>query len=144
MGVWPEWAAPLSTLPRVATLQQNPRMKYTTWEARPGWLLLLPSRTAPKTESGLVLPESSTKKSSSGICIDAGSTIDLEIFLRKECFFAQHAEYQVQDSDSGWLLYIVEANHIIMMRTPPPEVERFSREKPKDSFQPETIERSIQ
>jgi co-chaperonin GroES (HSP10) len=118
-------------------------MKYTSWEARPGFLILLPSRTAP-TKQGIILPESATKKSSSGICIDAGSKPDLEIFLKKECFFAQHSEYQIQDSDSGWLLYIVEANHIIMMRTPPPEVETFSRRKEPDSFQPEAIERSLQ
>lgn len=121
----------------------NPRMKYTTWEARPGWLVLLPSRTAPN-KGGIILPESATKKSSSGICIDAGMRIDQETFIGKECFFAQHAEYQVQDSDTGWLLYIVEANHIIMMRTPPPDVARFSREKQRDGFQPETIERSKQ
>lgn len=117
---------------------------YTSWEARPGWLILLPSRTAPQTDSGLVLPESSTKKSSSGICIDAGIKLDSEIFLGKECFFAQHAEYQVHDSDTDWLLYIVEANHIILVRTPPPEVARFSGVKGWDSFQPPVIERSIQ
>jgi hypothetical protein len=106
----------------------NPQPIFTKWEPRPNWLILLPSRTAPK-QGDIVLPDSITKKSNSGICIKAGLHIDREIFEDKECFFPTHSEFQIKDSDTGFHIYVVEASKVILVRTPPPEVMRFSREK---------------
>lgn len=106
----------------------NPQPIFTNWKPRPGWLILLPSRTSPK-QGDIVLPDSLTKKSNSGICVKAAMSIDEEIFLDKECFFPTHSEFQIQDSDTGFLIYVVEASKIILIRTPPFDVARFSREK---------------
>jgi co-chaperonin GroES (HSP10) len=102
---------------------------FCRWDPRPGFLVLLPSRSAPKTNSGLFIPESETKKNNSGICIKAFTIIDKDIFVGKECFFANHSEYRVEDTDTGYLLYIISADLILMTRTPPEDVARFSREK---------------
>jgi hypothetical protein len=101
---------------------------FTNWKPRPGWLILLPSRTSPK-KGDLVLPDSVTKKNNSGVCIKAGHDIDKELFFNQECFFPTHSEFQIKDSDTGFIIYVVEAAKIILIRTPPPEVMRFSREK---------------
>jgi hypothetical protein len=106
----------------------NSDNQFTNWEARPGWLILLPSRTPPK-RGALFIPETATKKSNSGICIKAGYPVDEEVFQNKECFFPTHSEYQVNDSDTGFLIYIVPAEKIILIRTPPPDIAKFSREK---------------
>lgn len=106
----------------------NPQPIFTQWEARPGWLILLPSRTPPK-RGDLFIPETATKKSNAGICIKAGYPVDEEIFLNKECFFPTHSEYQVNDTDTGFLIYILEAVKIILIRTPPADIAKFSREK---------------
>lgn len=106
----------------------NSDFTFTNWEARPGWLILLPSRTPPK-RGQLFIPETATKKSNSGICIKAGYPVDEEVFLNKECFFPTHSEYQVNDTDTGFLIYIVQAEKIILIRTPPPDIAKFSREK---------------
>lgn len=101
---------------------------YCRWKPRPGWLVLLPSRTAPKKGS-IILPESETKKTNSGICILAGTDLDKELFLGKECFFANHTEFGIKDSETGWLLYVLNADKVLLWRDPPPEVATFSREK---------------
>lgn len=106
----------------------NPQPIFTNWEPRPGFLILLPSRTAPK-KGDLILPDSHTKKSNSGVCIKAGHDVDKEIFINQECFFPTHSEFQINDSDTGFLIYVVDASKIILIRTPPPDVMRFSREK---------------
>lgn len=106
----------------------NTQPIFTSWEPRPNWLILLPSRTSPK-QGDIVLPDSITKKSNSGICIKANTQIDRELFLNKECFFPTHSEYPIKDSDTGYLIYVIEVDKIILIRTPPPEVMRFSREK---------------
>ena len=103
-------------------------VNFTNWEPRPGWLILLPSRTSPK-QGDLILPDSVTKKSNSGVCIKTSDNLDRELFHDKECFFPTHSEFQIKDSDTGFLIYVVEAAKIILIRTPPPEVMRFSREK---------------
>jgi hypothetical protein len=96
----------------------------TSWLPEPGWLLLLPSRL-PDRRGELFLPESYTKKSNSGICFSPHD----HILAGKECFFPSHQEYQIIDSDTGYLLYIIEANKVILTREPPPDVVRASREK---------------
>jgi co-chaperonin GroES (HSP10) len=106
-----------------------PHQIFTNWDARPGWLILLPSRTAPKSAGGIIIPDSETKKTNSGICIKGGTKLDEELFINKECFFAAHTEYVIKDSETGWELYIIDANKILMVRTPPSDVARFSREK---------------
>lgn len=106
----------------------NPQQYFTNWEARPGWLILLPSRTA-QEKGGIILPDTLTKKTNQGICIKAGMPIDRELFLNQECFFPTHSEYQILDSDTGYLIYVIQTDKILMIRTPPPEVMRFSREK---------------
>jgi co-chaperonin GroES (HSP10) len=128
------WVSPMgmggTQLHSIATLQlMNNSDSYTNWQARPGWLILLPSRSSPKSAGGILIPDSETKKTNSGICIKAGVKIDEELFLGKECFFANHTEYGVRDTETGWELYVIDANKIIMIRTPPPEIARFSREK---------------
>jgi hypothetical protein len=113
--------------------------KFTVWEPQAGWLVMLPARIPP-VQGGIILPETHTKKANSGITVKAGSVIDRELFEDKECFFPSHSEYQIVDTDTGYLLYVVESKNIILTRTPHPDVERFSREKPSDDFKPETIE----
>lgn len=93
-------------------------MKPTTWEPRPGWLLLTPVKLPEKTEGGLHLPDSFTTKATSGICIKAGTDVDKEVFLSKECYFPKHQEYQILDTDNGVLYYVVDANHIMLWRAP--------------------------
>jgi hypothetical protein len=110
-------------------MNNNSDKKFTQWEARPGFLILLPSRTSPITSESIVLPETATKKENEGICIKAGMDIDWEVFGGKECLFPNHAEFRVKDTDTGYELYIVAADKVIMFRQPPPEVFKFSREK---------------
>jgi hypothetical protein len=112
----------------IATVATMKTSTFTSWEPRPGWLILLPSREASQ-RNGLYIPESSTKKPNSGICIMAFDKTDEELFLNKECLFPTHSEYAVSDTDTGWLLYIIEANKVILTRQPPNDIARFSREK---------------
>jgi len=87
--------------------------------------MLTPTKLPEKTESGIFLPESFTTKSTSGLCIKAGTDVDREVFIGKEVFFPKHDEYQIVDSDNGELYYVVDANHVIMMRTPAPTAKVF-------------------
>ena len=103
---------------------------FTTWQPAPGWLVLLPSRLPDKVGE-LILPESYTKKNNSGICIGAGYDTDYDVFGGKECFFPAHSEYQIIDSDTSYLLYIVAADIIILTRVPPEEIACVSRKKPE-------------
>lgn len=114
--------------------------EITSWKAEPGWLILLPSRLSDKIGE-IILPESYTKKRNSGICIQA-NIIPPTQYLDKECFFPTHTEYQLIDTDSGFLLYMVEANKVILTRDPPADVLAASREKPGDILQFKTLVRS--
>lgn len=114
----------------VATMIPFKLRDFCKWDARPGWLILLPSRTAPE-KGGIIMPESETKKTNAGICIAAGTSIDKELFLNKECFFANHTQYSLIDTETDYLLYILDANKVLMTREPPEEIARFSREKDK-------------
>jgi co-chaperonin GroES (HSP10) len=116
-----------------------PATNITSWRPEPGWLLLLPSRLAGR-KGNIYLPESYTKKNNSGICIAVGSK-DLDRFIDRECFFPTHQEYIIDDTDTGYRIYVLEANKVLMTREPPPEIAAFSREKGQGiTF--ETFERS--
>jgi hypothetical protein len=118
---------------------------FTTWEPEPNYAVMLPSRL-PDRHGTLVLPESYTKKTNSGICISVGLDIH-EDLLNMELFFPTHAEYQVNDSDTGALLYIVQVAQVILKRKPPQNIWRVSREKALDNSAAETfrpLEHSLQ
>ena len=104
--------------------------EYTEWQPTQGQLILLPSRL-PSTRGTLVLPESYTKKNNSGIVIKVGSTQDQPL-IGLECHFPSHSEFQVIDSDTGYLLYIIPTTAVLMTRIPPHDVNRVSREKGRD------------
>lgn len=82
-----------------------------------GWLMLTPVKLPDKTEAGIVLPETYTVKSTSGICFKVGHDMDRD-FIGKEVFFPKHEEYQIIDSDTSELFYVVPSNKIILARTP--------------------------
>lgn len=96
----------------------------TTWNAMPGFLLLTPVRLPDKTESGILLPDTVTLKANSGLCVAVGVYPDgvpaeVEVaLLGKEIFFNRHDEYQLVDSDSGTLFYILHHTKVIMWRVP--------------------------
>jgi hypothetical protein len=110
-------------------MNNNSDQRFTKWEARPGFLILLPSRTSPITSESIYLPETATKKENEGICIKAGMLIDWEVFGGRECLFPNHTEFRVKDTETGYELYIVAADKIIMFRNPPAEVLKFSKER---------------
>jgi hypothetical protein len=110
----------------------------TAWEPDTGWLLLLPSRL-PDRQGDIILPETFTKKQNSGICF--APTQD-NPYINKECLFPQHQEYQVIDTETGWLFYVLQIAHVIMTRIPPQHILDASWEKIVDSFQIETFETS--
>lgn len=94
-------------------------MTPSTWEPRPGWLMLTPSKLPEKTEAGIILPESFTKKANSGIVIKAGTKLDGEIFLGQEVLFPKHNEYGIMDSDNQQNYYLIKADDVIIRRKPP-------------------------
>lgn len=114
--------------------------KFTSWSPEPGFLILLPSRL-PKIKGGIHLPETHTKKNNSGICIKAGTEIEQELLIDRECFFPNHSEYQIIDSDTDFMIYLVKADSVLMTRIPPKEVALVSREKTgeEDRIQPPTV-----
>jgi hypothetical protein len=114
-------------------------LDVTSWKAEPGWLILLPSRLSDRIGE-IILPESYTKKRNSGICIQ--ENVVPKTYLDKECFFPTHSEYQIIDTDTGYMLYIVEANKVILTRDPPEDVLAASRERPGDNLAFHTLERS--
>ena len=124
-------AAFMPQKPEVATLQPTLPTQFTSWLPEPGWLFLLPSRIAEKTEGGLHLPESATKKNNSGICFISGHIMgeEKDHYVGKECLFPQHTEYKVKDSDTDFDFYVLPADKVIMTRIPPAEVLEFSRKK---------------
>lgn len=123
-----EQKASMTQAKQVATLQPT---LFTSWEPQPGWLFLLPSRLPEKTEGGIYRPESVTKKNNSGVCFIHGHIMGEkeDFYVGKECLFPQHTEYQVHDSDTGYDFYVLPADKVIMIRTPPPEILEFSRKK---------------
>jgi co-chaperonin GroES (HSP10) len=125
---------------QLPTQLQN--IKFTTWSPQPNWLILLPSRVSNKLESGIVLPDDYAKKGDQGICILVGSDMDSEFFLGKECFFSKHTQYEIKDSDTGYLFYVIETNKIIMVRQPTQEVLTHSRKIQTSGFTMETITHS--
>lgn len=116
----------------IATLQ--PSKTFTEWQPEPGFLFLLPSRTSSK-HNGLILPESVTKKQDSGICFAQGYLAGQPAnqFIGKECLFPQHTQYTIQDSETGYEIFVLPADKVIMVRIPPPDVFRFSQKKPADA-----------
>lgn len=100
-------------------------IKQSTWEPRPNWLMLTPVTLPAKTEGGLHLPDTFTTKSNSGICVKAGSEIDRTLFLGQECLFPTHQEYIVTDEDNGQKYYIINSDHIIMVRKPVEQPKHF-------------------
>jgi len=107
--------------------------QYTNWKPQIGWLFLLPTRT-PDKQGQIILPESHTKKSNQGICFDASVPFGQESdFLDKECLFPDHIEYRVEDTETGFEIYIVPAEKVIMTRTPTPETLAISRAKGPDA-----------
>lgn len=124
----------------VATLQH---ILFTTWEPHQGFLFLLPSRL-PDKKGDLILPESFTKKNNSGICFKAKVNFGQEEeFLGMECLFPVHTEFEVTDTDTKYLFYVVPADKVIMTRIPPSEILAVSKGKPGDSgFSIQSIEHS--
>jgi hypothetical protein len=120
-------------------VESNRAAKITSWKPEPGWLLLLPSRL-PDKQGGIILPESFTKKNNTGICF---APEEDNPYLGKECLFPSHQEYQIVDTDTQRLIYIVEENKILMSRTPPSEIIAASWSEGVDSFSVSTIERNI-
>ena len=90
-------------------------MPKTDWEPMAGWLMLIPVKLPNKTEAGIVLPEEFVTKSTSGICFKAGHDLDKDL-VGMEIFFPKHEEYQVIDSDTGEMYYIVPRDRVIMKR----------------------------
>jgi len=112
----------------MAKLSENPN-QFTGWKPQIGWLFLLPSRTSDK-QGEIILPESHTKKSNQGICFDAQVPFGQESdFLDKECLFPDHIEYRVEDTETGYEIYIVPAEKVIMTRIPNAETLAISRAK---------------
>lgn len=104
--------------------------KITSWKPEVAFLFLLPSRISDThKDTGIILPESVTKKANAGICFACGNDSYKDLYLDKECLFPNHQEYRVEDTDTGWLFYVVPHDKIIMTRTPPADVLRFSKEK---------------
>jgi hypothetical protein len=112
--------------------------QITDWEPEDGWILLLPSRL-PDIDRGIILPESYTRKNNSGICF---APTQGNAYYKKECLFAQHQEYQVIDTETGVLFYLLEISKIILTREPPPNIERASWGEGRDGFQLSTVETS--
>lgn len=112
------------------------------WIPKPGWLMLTPVILPDKTEAGLILPESATVKSTSGIVVKLGgydiSEEDVDKLFGKEVFFAQHDAYKINDTDTGAMLYILHHSKVIMWRTPKEKPKFFPISKEKDgvSFPP--------
>lgn len=108
--------------------------------------MLLPSRLPDKTEAGIVLPESFVKKSNRGVCVKIGGE-QWERFLGQEVFFPQNVEYVVEDAELEIELYIVQADHVILLRQPPKETifARLSREEGGEhgGFKIATLQRSL-
>lgn len=99
--------------------------KQSSWFPRPGWLMLVPTTLPTTTEGGIELPESFTQKSQSGTVIKCGNKIDNELFLGKEIFFPAHQEYRVDDSDNGITYFVVNADHVILVRPTPEKQAKF-------------------
>lgn len=117
---------------------------FTTWQPKSGWLFLLPSKINNKTESKLILPESHTVQTDSGICFAANALYGQEKeYLNFECYFQQHTEFKVTDTETGYTFYVLPTDKVIMTRIPPPEIFAFSRKKPgSDTVEFQTIEHS--
>lgn len=100
----------------------------TSWTAVPGFLILVPVKLPEKTEAGVLIPDSATTKTNSGVCVKVGrdpdicrvgETVKEEHFIGKEIYFNRHDEYSVIDSDTGQLFYILHESKIILWRNPP-------------------------
>ena len=110
----------------------------TTWEPRPNWLILEPVTLPEKTEGGIILPDSYTTKANSGVCIKAGSSIDKQIFMGKECFFPIHDEFRVLDSDNDVVYYIVNSDNVMLVRNPAPQEKTLRVTPEPTNYQPLT------
>lgn len=86
------------------------------WEPQFDYLILLPTQLPKETESKIVLPDSYTTKQNSGVVVKAGE--QYKDLLNREVLFPINNEYQVFDSDTKTLYYIVRAEHVIMHRKP--------------------------
>jgi hypothetical protein len=87
----------------------------TDWKPMNGWLMLMPVKLPDKTEGGVILPESYTLKSTSGICFKAGHELDQDM-IGQEVFFPKHEEYQIIDSETDELFYVVPRERVILHR----------------------------
>ena len=87
--------------------------------------MLMPTKLPDRTEGGILLPESYTVKSTSGVCFKVGHETDKE-FLNQEIFFPKHEEYQIVDSETDELFYAVPSNRIILSRPPPAQPKFLS------------------
>jgi hypothetical protein len=101
--------------------------QFTVWNPLNGFLVLLPSRVSAQKGS-IILPESQTKKSNQGICIKCAEC-DSPFFLGKECFFAAHTEYGIEDSETGYTIFVIQSDKILMVREPSEEVAKHSIKK---------------
>lgn len=111
----------------------------TDWQPETGWILLIPTRL-PDRQGEIILPESFTRRPNAGICF---APQEDNPYLNKECLFAQHQEYQVLDTETNQLFYILEISKIILTRTPPQHIIRASWGQAKDSFAVSTLETSF-
>jgi co-chaperonin GroES (HSP10) len=93
------------------------RTDITDWQPTAGWLMLLPTKLPEKTEAGIVLPDTFTSKNTSGIVFAAGHEMDQDL-IDKEVFFPRHEEYQIVDSDTNRIFYVVPSNKVILTRVP--------------------------
>jgi hypothetical protein len=118
----------------------NNNNSMTDWEPMAGWLMLIPVKLPDKTEGGIVLPETYTIKSTSGICFKAGHDMDKDL-IGQEVFFPRHEEYQIIDSDTDKLFYIVPLDKVILHRQPVAQPE-FLRVGDQGTGAPRAFQRS--
>lgn len=122
-------------------------MIKSDWIPKPGWLMLTPVVLPGETEAGLVLPESATVKSTSGVVVRTGASDpgdETNLYMGKEIFFAQHDAYKITDTDTGELFYILHHNKAIMWREPKEQPKFFPISKEKDGVSfPPSLTRSL-
>lgn len=87
----------------------------TEWEPTAEWLLVTPTTLPDKTEAGIFLPDTFTNKNTSGIVFATGHEMNKDL-IGMEVFFPRHCEYQIVDSDTDKLFYVVPHDKIILTR----------------------------
>lgn len=91
----------------------------TAWEPFGSTLLLKPSASDGVSQGGIIIPETSRRKTSSGFIIKLGPD-DLQFAIGDEVFFEQHTEIPVELDDNHEKAYVIQASSVLLVRRAKP------------------------